>query len=157
MSLLASAALALYIIELRLPGPIPIPGMKLGLANIITVVSAYRLKPSETVLVVAVRVLLGALFVGSVSALLFSVCGAAACLCGMLALVRIGRHVPIPVCSVLGAMLHNVGQIAAALWLSGNAGVLAYLPILTVTGGIAGVFTGLCAEAVMRRLPRQER
>lgn len=155
MSLLVAAALILYIIELRLPSPVPIPGVKLGLANIITVVSVYRLRPSETVLVVAVRVILGAFFAGSLSGLLFSACGAAVCLCGMLVFARLAKHASIPLCSVLGAMLHNVGQMAAALWIMRSVGVLAYLPILTVTGGIAGLFTGLCAEAVMRRLPGQ--
>lgn len=148
----------LYIVELRLPSPVPIPGVKLGLANIITVVAVYRFAPSEAALIVAVRVILGSVFAGSMSACLFSACGAVFCLCGMILFARVAAmrsegsgHVLL--CSVLGAMLHNVGQMAAALCVMRSASVLAYLPILMVTGGIAGLFTGLCAMAVERRLP----
>lgn len=155
MSLLLAAALILYVIELRLPGPVPIPGVKLGLANIITVLALYRLKPSEAALIVIARVILGAIFAGSMSALLFSACGAVVCLCGMIPFVRAvsGQLRYIPLCSVLGAMLHNVGQMAAAFWILRSVGVLAYLPILMVAGGIAGLFTGICAREVERRLP----
>ncbi|MCM1102427.1 MAG: Gx transporter family protein [Clostridium sp.] len=155
MSLLLAAALILYVIELRLPGPVPIPGVKLGLANIITVLALYRLKPSEAALIVIARVILGAIFAGSMSAFLFSACGAVVCLCGMIPFVRAMSGQPryIPLCSVLGAMLHNAGQMAAAFWILRSVGVLAYLPILMVAGGIAGLFTGICAREVERRLP----
>ncbi|MDE7252049.1 MAG: Gx transporter family protein [Acetatifactor sp.] len=153
LSLLTAAALILYVIELQLPSLVPIPGVKLGLANIITVVAVYRFRPYEAAILVAVRVILGAFFAGNLSALLFSGCGAALCLCGMLLLGRVISVKYIPLCSVLGAMLHNAGQIAAAVWVVQSTSVLVYLPILMVTGGIAGLFTGLCAQAVERRLP----
>lgn len=153
MSLLAAAALILYIIELRLPGPVPIPGVKLGLANIITVVAVYRFRPQETALLVAVRVIAGAFFAGSLSAFLFSASGAVLCLCGMVLIRKRLSLKYLPLCSILGAMLHNLGQMAAALWIMQSVSVLAYLPILMVTGCIAGLFTGLCARAVERRLP----
>lgn len=153
LSLLAAAALILYIIELRLPGPVPVPGVKLGLANIITVVAVYRFPPGETALLVAVRVIAGALFAGSMSAFLFSASGAVFCLCGMILIKKIVPPEYLPVCSILGAMLHNLGQMAAALWIMGSLSVLAYLPVLMVTGCIAGLFTGLCARAVEHRLP----
>lgn len=153
LSLLTAAALILYVIELRLPSPVPIPGVKLGLANIITVVAVYRFRPHEVFLLVAARVILGALFAGNFSALLFSACGAFLCLGGMLPVRRVLSERELPLCSVLGAMLHNIGQTAAAVWVMQSAGVLAYLPILMVTGCVAGLFTGLCAAAVERRLP----
>lgn len=153
MSLLAAAALILYVIELRLPEPVPIPGVKLGLANIITVVAVYRFRPGEAALLVAVRVIAGAFFAGNLSAFLFSAGGAVFCLCGMIFISRILPLKYLPLCSILGAMLHNLGQIAVAFGIMRSAGVLAYLPILIVTGCIAGLFTGLCARAVERRLP----
>lgn len=153
LSLLTAAALILYVIELRLPSPVPIPGVKLGLANIITVVAVYRFRPHEVFLLVTARVILGALFAGNFSALLFSVCGAFLCLGGMLLVRRVLSERELPLCSVLGAMLHNIGQTAAAVWVMQSASVLAYLPILMVTGCVAGLFTGLCAAAVERRLP----
>lgn len=153
MSLLAAAALILYIIELRLPGPVPIPGVKLGLANIITVVAVYRFRPGEAALLVAVRVMAGAFFAGNLSAFLFSASGAVFCMCGMIFIRKILPLKYLPMCSILGAMLHNLGQMAAALCIMQSVSVLAYLPILMVTGCIAGLFTGLCAKAVERRLP----
>ncbi len=153
LSLLTAAAMILYVIELRLPSPVPIPGIKLGLANIITIVAVYRFRPFETALMVAVRVILGAFFAGSLSSLLFSACGAMLCLCGMIVLKRALPLKYLPLSSVLGAMLHNVGQTAAAVWVTQSLSVLAYLPILVVAGSVAGLFTGLCARAVERRLP----
>lgn len=153
LSLLIAVALILYIIELRLPSPIPIPGVKLGLANIITVVAIYRFKPHETAMLVTARVILGSLFAGSMSAFLFSACGAGFCLCGMYLLKKFLSGKNIPLCSILGAMFHNIGQITAAVCIMQSFSVLAYLPILIVTGCIAGLFTGLCAQSVERRLP----
>ncbi len=153
LSLLAAAALILYIIELRLPGPVPVPGVKLGLANIITVVAVYRFRPGEAALLVTVRVIAGAFFAGNLSAFLFSASGAVFCLLGMLLIRKILPLKYLPMCSILGAMLHNLGQMAAALWIMGSLSVLAYLPVLMVTGCIAGLFTGLCAKAVEHRLP----
>lgn len=154
LSLLTAAALVLYVIELRLPEPVPIPGVKLGLANIITVVAVYRFTPSETVMLVIARVLLGSLFAGNMSALLFSACGAVFCLIGMLLVKQVLSVRYLALCSVLGAMFHNVGQILAAFAVMKSVGVFAYLPILMVTGGIAGLFTGLCGQAVERRIRR---
>lgn len=154
LSLLTAAALILYVIELRLPSPVPIPGVKLGLANIITVVAVYRFTPWETALLVAVRIILGAIFGGNMSAFLFSVSGAVFCLCGMMIIRKLLPEKQLPLCSVLGAMLHNVGQMAAAVWVMGSLSVLAYLPILLVTGSLAGLFTGICAREVERRIPQ---
>ncbi len=153
LSLLAAAALVLYVIELHLPAPVPIPGVKLGLANIITLIALYRFRPCEAAVLVLVRVVLGALFAGGMSALLFSACGAAFCLGGLTILRKRLSLNNLPFYSVVGAMLHNTGQIAAALFIMRSPGVLAYLPILMVTGSVAGLFTGLCARAVERRLP----
>lgn len=153
LSLLTAAALILYVIELRLPDPVPIPGVKLGLANIITVVAVYRFRPHEVFMLVAARVFLGAVFAGNLSALLFSACGAFLCLGGMLPASKILSSRQLPLCSVLGAMLHNFGQLAAAVCVMRSLSVLAYLPVLMVTGCVAGLCTGLCAAAVERRIP----
>lgn len=154
LSLLTAVAFILYLVELRLPSPVPIPGVKLGLANIITVVAVYRFRASEAAMLVAARIILGAVFAGNLSALLFSACGAVLCLGGMLVLKRVLSEKYIPLCSVVGAMLHNTGQMAAAVCVMQSISVLAYLPLLMVTGCIAGLFTGLCAKAVEQRIPR---
>lgn len=153
LSLLTAAAMILYIIELRLPNPVPIPGVKLGLANIITVVAVYRFKPQEVSMVVAVRIILGAVFAGNLSALIFSAFGAVFCLCGMIAVRKLFSEKMLPLGSVLGAMFHNIGQMTAAVWIMRSMSVLVYLPILMVVGCLAGLFTGICAKEVERRIP----
>ncbi len=152
LSLLTAVALIIFIIELRIPDLLPIPGVKLGLANIITVYAVYRFRAGETAMLVLVRILLGAMFSGNMSALLYSAMGAAFCLCGMLLIRRLVPQNYIWLSSVLGAMLHNTGQILAALLVMRTFSVLAYYPVLLVTGSIAGCFTGLCAQYVTGRM-----
>lgn len=154
LALLSAVALIIFVIELRIPNPFPIPGVKLGLANIVTVYAVFRYRPSETAMIVTVRLLLGAIFSGNPSALLYSAAGAMTCLCGMLLLRRVLPEKQIWLCSVIGAMLHNIGQITAAVIIIRSCGVIAYLPILLVTGSLAGVFTGLCAQLLLNRIKR---
>ena len=154
LALLSTVALIIFVIELRIPNPFPIPGVKLGLANIVTVYAVFRYRPSETALIVTVRLLLGAIFSGNLSALLYSAAGAINCLCGMLLLRRVLPEKQIWLCSVIGAMLHNIGQITAAVIIMLSFGVVAYLPILLVTGSLAGAFTGLCAQLLLNRIKR---
>ena len=154
LALLSSVALIIFVIELRIPNPFPIPGVKLGLANIVTVYAVFRYRPSETAMIVAVRLLLGAMFSGNPSALLYSAAGAVCCLTGMLALRKILPEKQIWLCSVIGAMLHNLGQITAAVIMMQSFGVIAYLPLLLVTGSLAGTFTGLCTQLLLRRIKR---
>ncbi len=154
LSLLTAAALILFVIELRLPD-IAIPGVKLGLANIITVYAVFSCTAGETCLLVAVRLLLGAMFAGNVSTLLYSAAGAALCLLGMLFVRHFVPETYIWLCSIFGAMLHNTGQMAAAVLLMRTSAVLSYLPLLLIAGSIAGLLTGLCAQAIVKRFPKK--
>ena len=150
LALLTALALIIFIVELRLPNLVPIPGVKLGLANIITVFAVYRYTASETVLIVVCRVCLGAFFGGSMMTLLYSLAGSLLCLAGMLLLKRVIPERQIWLCSVFGAVLHNIGQIAVACMVLGR-GMLAYLPFLLAAGCVAGAFTGGCAQLVLFR------
>ena len=154
LALLSSVALIIFVIELRIPNPFPIPGVKLGLANIVTVYAVFRYQPAETALIVSVRLLLGAMFSGNPSALLYSAAGAVCCLFGMLALRNVLPEKQIWLCSVIGAMLHNAGQITAAIIIMRSFSVIAYLPLLLVTGSLSGVFTGLCTQLLLNRIKR---
>lgn len=151
LGLLTGLALILFIVELRIPNPFPIPGVKLGLANIVTVYAVFRFRPQETAMIVAARVLLGAVFSGNPSALLYSGAGAVCCLLGMLCLRRFLPEKQLWLCSVIGAMFHNIGQIAAACAVMGSLSVIAYLPVLLLTGSAAGLFTGLAAQFILSR------
>ena len=150
LALLTAAALILYTVELQIPNPIPIPGVKLGLANIVTVFAVYRYKPGETLMMVLVRIFLGSLFGGSMMTFLYSLAGSMLCLLGMLGLKHILSEKYIWLASVLGAVCHNIGQIIVACLILGS-GMLVYLPFLMVAGCLAGAFTGLCAQFVVQR------
>lgn len=151
LSMLTATALIIFIIELRIPNIIPVPGVKLGLANIITVYAVYRFTAGETAMLVLVRIFLGAVFSGNLSALIYSASGAALCLCGMLIICRIIPNRYIWLSSVFGAILHNTGQICAAIMVMGSFSVIAYYPILLVSGSIAGLFTGFSAQLILKR------
>ena len=111
LALLTAAALILYVVELQIPNPIPIPGAKLGLANIVTVYAVYRYRPGEVLMVVLVRIFLGSLFGGSMMTFLYSLAGSLLCLLGMLLLRHMVSGRAIWLASVLGAVLHNTGQL----------------------------------------------
>lgn len=149
LALLATVALTIFLVELHIPNPIPVPGVKLGLANIVTVYAIYYYRGREVLLLVMTRILLGSIFGGNLMALLYSMAGGLLCLAGMLVLRRFVPVRAIWISSVLGAMLHNIGQLTVATAVMGPA-VLAYLPFLTISGCGAGMFTGLCAQYLIQ-------
>lgn len=151
LAILTAVALIIFVVELQIPNPFPIPGVKLGLANIITVYAVYHYRAREVLLIVVVRILLGAIFSGNMMALMYSMAGGLLCLAGMLLLKRLLSERLIWVCSVLGAVLHNIGQIAVACLVAGR-GMLLYLPFLLISGCLAGAFTGACAQLAVRKL-----
>ena len=150
LAMLTSLALIIFIVELQLPNPFPIPGVKLGLANIITVYAFDRYRAREAFLNVLIRILLGSFFSGNMMALMYSMAGGMLCLLGMLLLKHLLPEKYIWICSVLGAVFHNIGQTAVACLIAGW-GMLLYLPFLLVSGCLAGAFTGGCAQLVIRR------
>ncbi|MBR4627130.1 MAG: Gx transporter family protein [Ruminococcus sp.] len=151
LSMLTAASLIVFIVELRFPDILPIPGIKLGLANIFTVYAVYRFRAKEVSLMVLTRVILGAIFCSNLSALIYSLSGAMLCLAGMIPLHRLIPEKYLWLCSIIGAMLHNTGQILAATAIMGSLAVLPFYPILLTAGCIAGAFTGICAQLILRR------
>ena len=152
LSVLTAVSLIIFIVELQIPNPFPIPGIKLGLANIITVFAVYHYKAYEVAMIVTVRLLLGSVFSGNFMALIYSASGAFLCLIGMLLLKRIIDEKHIWIASIFGAVLHNTGQIIAAVIVTQTVQIIAYYPFLLVSGCLAGLFTGLCAQLIMPRI-----
>ena len=146
--MLTAVALIIFVVELQIPNPIPIPGAKLGLVNIITVYAVYQYRAKEVFLIVIVRNLLGAFFSGNMMALLYSLASGLLCLTGMLFLKKVIPQKYIWLCSVFGAVFHNLGQTIVACLIAGW-GMLAYFPFLLVSGCLAGAFTGGCAQLVL--------
>lgn len=152
MALLTAAALILFLVEAQLPAPIPVPGVKLGLANIITVYAMFRLGPRDTLLILLCRVMLGSIFAGQVMTLFYSLAGGILCWLVMLALRRVVTERQIWACSVVGAIAHNAGQIGVAVAVTQTPGLVLYFPALLLSGIAAGVLTGVCAQLVYLRL-----
>ena len=152
LGILTAVALIIFIVELQIPNPFPIPGVKLGLANIVTVYAVYRYRPSEVAVMAGVRILLGSVFSSNIMALLYSACGSLLCLLGMLLLRRVIDEKHLWLASVFGAVLHNTGQMAAALLVTQTPSLLFYYPFLLVSGCLAGLFTGLCTQLILPRI-----
>ena len=152
LGILTAVALIIFIVELQIPNPFPIPGVKLGLANIVTVYAVYRYRPSEVAMMTGVRILLGSVFSGNIMALLYSACGSLLCLLGMLLMRRVIDEKHLWLASVFGAVLHNTGQMAAALLVTQTPSLLFYYPFLLVSGCLAGLFTGLCTQLILPRI-----
>lgn len=147
LGLLTAIALTIFMVEAQIPPLLPIPGIKLGLANIVTVFAVFALGPGEGAAVLACRVFLGAVFAGNFSTILYSAAGGLFAILTTIFLRRVLTTGQIWAAGVLGAIAHSIGQVAmAALIYETPALLIAYLPILIVISVITGLFTGLCAQ-----------
>lgn len=152
MSLLTSMALIIFIIEANLPSLTPVPGIKLGLSNIITIYAMFILVPLDTLLILLSRIILGSIFSGNMSVLLYSLAGGILCYVSMLIMRKFLTLKQIWICSVIGALFHNIGQITVAILITNTMSLIYYLPILMVSAIISGMFTGLCTQYLVNRL-----
>lgn len=152
MALLTAIALTIFMAEAQLPNPFPIPGIKLGLANIVTVYAIFALGPGDTLMILLSRILLGSMFSGQMMTFFYSLAGGLLCWCAMLLLRRLFSPGQIWICSVVGAAFHNLGQLLAAIAIARTPALVVYLPFLLLGGMAAGLFTGLCAQFLLARL-----
>lgn len=152
-ALLTAMALALSYLENLFPLSlaIPLPGVKLGLANVVTLFALCALGPAQALLILLARCLLGAMFAGNANALLFSLLGGLSAL-GVMALLARRRGLSVYGVSIAGAAAHNCGQIAAALLTLGGPGPLYYLPLLLGVSLLTGGLTGFLAACLFRAL-----
>ena len=150
-AVLSALALALSYVEGMFPLPVPLPGFKLGLANIWTVYALKALGAPYALAILLVRVLLGAMFAGNASALIYSLLGGFAAMLAMILLKRFDKLSVYGV-SVGGAAAHNCGQVAAAVLTLGSAAPLAYLPVLLIVALFTGALTGFIAALLFRAM-----
>ena len=151
LSLLSAIALTIFMVEAQIPALVPIPGIKLGLANIVTVFAVFTRGAKEGAAVLVVRIFLGAVFAGNFSTIFYSV-GGGACAIGVTILLRkvlTGKQ--LWVAGALGAIAHSIGQMAVAILMTGTPGLIVYLPVMIVSSIITGIFTGLCAQFLVNR------
>lgn len=151
LALLTTTAMILSYVESLLPS-VGVPGVKLGLANIAVIFALFRLGGKSALAVSLVRVFMVTMLFGSMSALLYSLAGAALSLGVMALLRRTDRFSTVGV-SVAGGVAHNAGQILMAMLLLGTARLAYYYPVLVISGVAGGIFTGLAAALLIRRVP----
>lgn len=152
LALYTTLALIIYGVESLLPPLVPIPGIRLGLANIITLVLLRNNSLKDTVLVIIARILLATFFFGQAISLLYSLAGAFLCLFVMYLINKILSGHFIFLTSITGAIAHNIGQLTVAFLLTATPGIFTYLPFLILSGMVTGLFTGLCAHFIQRYL-----
>lgn len=151
-ALLTAIALTIFMVEAQIPALIPIPGVKLGLANIVTVFALFAYGSQDALMILLVRVFLGSVFSGQMTTFFYSLSGGVLCFVVTLLLKKFLTEKQIWVAGVIGAVFHNIGQIIVAIIITATPDIVVYLPILTVSGIVTGLFTGLCAQFLYGKL-----
>ena len=153
-AVLTAAALVMFVLESQLPPLTVIPGIKPGLSNIFTLFAMEALGPGWAFGLFLTRVTLGCVITGQGSAFLYSLAGGLCAYVLMPLLRKALRGNTLWVRSVLCAMAHNAGQLAAAAAITRTCAVWSYLPVLIPAAILAGALTGLCAQLVLNRLEK---
>jgi len=148
---LSAIALTIFMVEAQIPPLVPMPGVKLGLANIVTVFAVFALGAKEGAAVLFVRIFLGAVFAGNFSTIFYSAGGGVCAIGVTILLKKILTEKQLWVAGCIGAIAHSVGQMVVAVAISGTPSLALYLPVMIVISIITGLFTGLCAQFLVNR------
>lgn len=151
LACLSAIALTIFMIEAQIPALVPIPGIKLGLANIVTVFAVFVLGPREAASVLFVRIFLGAVFAGNFSTIFYSAAGGTCAILTTIILRKFLKNDQLWVAGCLGAISHSIGQMAMAILLTGTPGLAVYLPVMIAVSILTGTFTGFCAQFLVKR------
>lgn len=151
--LFLALALVVSYIEVLIPIPVGIPGVKIGLANAVIMVLLFFTTWQRTLLISVVRILLAGFLFGNPMTIVYSLAGGILSLFVMVILRKIRGFSVIGI-SVGGGVAHNIGQLSVAVLLMENARIYYYAPILLVTGTIAGIAIGVLTGILIRKLPK---
>lgn len=153
LGLCVALSMILSYFESLIPPLVAVPGVKVGLPNLVMIFMLYKIGPKETVAVSLVRVVLVSILFGSVVSMIYSLVGAGLSLTGMILLKKSGKFSILTV-SVVGGVLHNIGQVITAMAIMETSQIIYYLPVLLISGTIAGVVIGLTASLIVKRMER---
>lgn len=151
MALLTAIALTIFMVEAQIPAVVPLPGVKLGLSNIVTVYAVFTLGPGEAAAILSCRIFLGAVFAGNFSTIFYSAAGGTLAIGVTILLRRIVKKNQLWVAGCIGAIAHSTGQVLMAMALTATPGLIIYLPPLICVSIVTGLFTGLCAQFLVNR------
>ena len=150
LGLTIALAMIMSYIEALVPLSFAVPGIKMGLANIVIIFVLYKIGTKEAILVSLIRVILVSLLFSNVMAMAYSIAGAVLSLSVMWLLKKTDKFSFIGV-SIAGGIMHNVGQIIMAVILLGTEQIALYLPVLIITGTVTGVVIGIVSGLVINR------
>lgn len=155
LALYTTLAMIIFAVESLIPPLVPIPGIKLGLANIITLVVLTKYSPGDTLLILLARIFLSTFLFGQAMSLLYSLVGGICSYAAMVLVHHLLQKHFIYLTAIVGALFHNLGQLLVAYLITAVPGVLTYLPFLILSGILTGLFTGLCAHFTLKYLLRR--
>ncbi len=150
---LLSLSLILSYVESLFPFGFGIPGVKLGLANLVTMIALFCLGTRRAILLSVLRVILSGILFGNMFSIVYSLSGAAVSLFIMILLKKTKRFSVLGV-SIAGGVAHNIGQIILATFLMENKAFFYYIPVLLIVGTVTGMLIGVGSNEVMKRLPK---
>lgn len=148
-------ALIFSYVETLIPIQFGIPGVKLGLANLIIVIALYRMKLSEAYLLSIVRVLLAGFIFGNYFSIIYSLAGGILSLTVMALLRKKGGFSVIGI-SIAGGVFHNIGQLIVASVIVETFSVMYYVPVLLIAGLVTGLLIGIASDGMLKRLANLE-
>ena len=154
MAMLVALAIIFSYVEFMIPINLGIPGIKLGLANLVIVIALYTLKLSDVWIISILRILIIGFMFGSGMSIIYSLAGAIVSLIVMMLVKKINGFSIMGV-SMIGAVCHNLGQIAVAMIVVETTSILYYVPALLVAGLITGAIIGIISKRVLDKVNKQ--
>lgn len=151
LSVFIALAMIFSFIESQIPTFLPVPGIKLGLPNIAIIFLLYKFGVKEAAIVNLLRILLVSWLFGSVYSLLYSLAGGILSLTIMAILKKTNWFSCVTV-SVIGGVFHNIGQIVTACFVTSTKEIVSYLPVLLITGTVAGIIIGLISAQLIKKI-----
>lgn len=152
LALLTAVALVIFVAEAQIPPVIAVPGVKLGLSNIIVLLTMYIYGRREAAAVLGLKIILGSIFSGQLMSFFYSAAGGVLAFAVLALLKGILTEKQIWAASAFGAAAHNIGQLVVAIAILGTDKLAWYLPVLLFSGIVTGLFTGFCAQICLPRL-----
>ena len=152
LALLTAVALVIFVAEAQIPPVIAVPGVKLGLSNIIVLLTMYIYGRREAAAVLGLKIVLGSIFSGQLMSFFYSAAGGMLAFAVLALLKGILTEKQIWAASAFGAAAHNIGQLIVAIAILGTEKLAWYLPVLLFSGIITGLFTGFCTRICLPRL-----
>ncbi|MBP3319077.1 MAG: Gx transporter family protein [Ruminiclostridium sp.] len=154
MAMLTAISMIVFLIEAQTPLPFAVPGVKLGIANVITLYAIWTLGRREALAILLIRVFLGNIIAGNVMAMAYSLAGGLLCWVIMSLLKPIMSRSQIWLMSILGALGHNAGQLTMAILISGTTTMIWYAPVLIVAAVVTGAFTGYLTQILLSHMDK---